>query len=186
MDHKTAERIMAVERYLLDEFSPEEKESFEEHFFSCQECAEQIQLGAAFMTQAKDVLQTTPVATPAAEKARKQKRPWFSWFTPVITVPAMALMLGVIAFQNLVQFPTMHQELVALNAPAILPSADLKAGISRGEEQIVSAKTGDVFQLTIDIADASSGAHTMELQDASGHGISTIAIPADAPKEGLA
>ena len=42
MDHETAVRLQAAERYLLDQFSPEERRGFEEHFFGCPECADQV------------------------------------------------------------------------------------------------------------------------------------------------
>src|SRR5271170_6170004 len=186
MDHKTAERTMAVEKYLLDEFSPEEKDAFEEHFFSCDECAREVKLGAAFMAHAKESLKGVPVVAPTPKPVKEAKRQWFAWLSPAFAVPAMALMLGVLAFQNLIQLPVMHQELVAMNAPAVLPSADLKSGSSRGEESVVSAKAGEVFQLTIDIPDTSQAAHTAELYDASGRKLWSLPVPADAPKDGLA
>jgi hypothetical protein len=185
MDHKTAERTMAVEKYLLDEFSPEEKDVFEEHFFSCDECARQVKLGAAFMAHAKETLKGVPVVAPTPKPVKESKRHWFAWLSPAFAVPAMALMLGVLAFQNLIQLPVMHQELVAMNAPAVLPSADLKSGSSRGEESVVSAKAGAIFQLTIDIPDTSKAAHTAELYDASGRKLWSLPIAADAPKDGL-
>src|SRR5271170_2980431 len=100
MDHKTAERTMAVEKYLLDEFSPEEKDAFEEHFFSCDECARQVKLGAAFMAHAKESLKGVAVSTPAVTPVKEPNRRWFAWLSPAFVVPAMALMLGVLAFQN--------------------------------------------------------------------------------------
>src|ERR1700730_4400894 len=42
MDHETAIRVQAAERYLLDEFSPEERTEFEDHFFGCSECADEV------------------------------------------------------------------------------------------------------------------------------------------------
>jgi Putative zinc-finger len=184
MDHKTAERSMAVEKYLLDEFSPEERDAFEEHFFSCDECAQEIKLGAAFMTHAKESLRSTP-AVPVSP-AKKPKREWFRWFSPAFAVPAMAFMLGIVAFQNLVQLPALHQSLEAMNTPAVLPKADLYSGSSRGEGSVVSAKAGEFFQLTIDIPDTSKVAHTADLYDGSGRKLWSLPVPADAPKDGLA
>jgi hypothetical protein len=177
---------MAVEKYLLDEFSLEERDAFEEHFFSCDECAREIKLGAAFITHAKDSLKATPAAVPAVSPAKKPKRQWFGWLSPAFAVPAMAFMLGIVAFQNLVQLPALHQSIEAMNAPAVLPNADLKSGSSRGEESVVSARAGEFFQLTIDIPDTANTAHTAYLVDASGRKLWSLAIPVDAPKDGLA
>lgn len=177
---------MAVEKYLLDEFSPEEKDDFEEHFFSCDECARELKLGTAFMVHAKESLTSDAVDAPVVVPLKKPKRTWFSWLSPAFAVPAMALMLGVVTFQNLVQLPAMHQELVAMNAPALLPNADLKSGSSRGDASVVVAKSGEFFQLTIDIPDTANTAHTADLLDSSGRKLWSLAIPADAPKDGLA
>ena len=46
MDHLQAVNTLAIERYLLDEMPREERDSFEEHFFSCVECAEDARVAA--------------------------------------------------------------------------------------------------------------------------------------------
>lgn len=44
MDHDTAIRIYAVERYFLCELSEAERDAYEAHFFSCGACSEQVRL----------------------------------------------------------------------------------------------------------------------------------------------
>ncbi len=44
--HSTSQFI--AERYLLGELSAEEREKFEEHYFSCQQCADSVMAGATF------------------------------------------------------------------------------------------------------------------------------------------
>lgn len=56
MDHETAIRIQAAERYVLDEFPAEERAEFEEHFFECPECAEEVRSATIFAANAKAVL----------------------------------------------------------------------------------------------------------------------------------
>jgi len=186
MDHKTAERTMAVEKYLLDEFTVAQKDDFEEHFFSCEECARELKLGAAFMTHAKESLRAVPAVVQAPAPVKAPKREWFRWFSPAFALPAMAFMLGLVVFQNLVQLPELHRLLEAMNAPEVLTSADLKSGSARGGANVVSARDGALFQLTIDIPDTANVAHIAELYDASGRKLWTVAIPEDAPKDGLA
>ncbi len=159
MDHKTAERMMAVEKYLLDEFTAEQKDDFEEHFFACEECAQELKLGAAFMAHAKESLKTVPAVAQVRSPAKATKRDWFKWFSPAFALPAMAFMLGLVVFQNLVQLPELHRSLEAMNAPEVLPNADLKSGSARGEANVVSARPGKFFQLTIDIPDTANTAH---------------------------
>jgi hypothetical protein len=186
MDHKTAERTMAVEKYLLDEFTADQKDEFEEHFFTCEECARELKVGAAFIAHAKESLKTVPAVALAAAPVKTRKRDWYRWFSPAFALPAMAFMLGLVVFQNLVQLPELHRSLEAMNAPEVLPNADLKSGGSRGEESVISAKAGALFQLTIDIPDTANVAHVAELYDASGRKLWTLAIPQDASKDGLA
>ena len=42
MDHQEVLSTLASERYLLGEMTDTERDSFEEHFFSCAECAEDV------------------------------------------------------------------------------------------------------------------------------------------------
>ena len=177
---------MAVEKYLLDEFSPTEKDDFEEHFFSCEECALELKLGAAFMAHAKESLKAVPTVAQAPAPLKAPRRDRFKWFSPIFALPAMAFMLGVVLFQNVVQLPELHRSLNALNGPEVLTSADLKSGGSRGGENVVLVKAGALFQLTIDIPDTANVAHIAELYDASGRKLWTVAVPEDAPKDGLA
>src|SRR2546425_9843326 len=65
MDHDTAVRIGATERYLLGELTGEERDSFEEHYFMCPECAEDVRALTVFAANAKAVFREK-AARPAA------------------------------------------------------------------------------------------------------------------------
>ena len=45
MTHQQALDTMAAERYLLDEMTEVEKHEFEDHFFDCGDCAEEVRHG---------------------------------------------------------------------------------------------------------------------------------------------
>jgi len=186
MEHTEAKRSMAAEKYLLDEFDPEEREAFEEHFFSCDECAEDVRAGSALMKHGREIFaqeKTTEVRSAVPVKA--PRREWFNWLRPAFAVPVFALMLGVVTFQNLVQLPSLERSLVALNSPAILPNADLHSGSTRGEDHVVTAKAGELFQLTLDIPDNSNAAHMAELYDAGGRKMWSLPILANAAMSGV-
>ncbi len=53
MDHRDALQRSAVERYLLAELSPAERDEFEEHFFDCAECTSDLKTTAAFLDGAR-------------------------------------------------------------------------------------------------------------------------------------
>ena len=56
MDHETAIRVQAAERYILDEFSLEERADFEEHFFGCPACADEVRSATILAANAGAVL----------------------------------------------------------------------------------------------------------------------------------
>lgn len=57
MDHDHAVQTHAVERYLLKEMTPAERLEFEEHYFDCVVCAEDLRAAARFIDEAKAVWQ---------------------------------------------------------------------------------------------------------------------------------
>lgn len=48
MNHDDAMEMMAAERYILGELEPAERDAFEEHFFDCTVCADDIRDSAKF------------------------------------------------------------------------------------------------------------------------------------------
>lgn len=53
MDHSTAIEMQAAERYWQGGLSEAQREQFEEHFFGCAECAEEVRWEKLFMEQAR-------------------------------------------------------------------------------------------------------------------------------------
>lgn len=58
MDHDLAIKNKAAERYLLGELNETEMEEYEEHFFSCTICAQEVKLGSDFIDHAREVFKT--------------------------------------------------------------------------------------------------------------------------------
>src|ERR1700680_2060316 len=101
MDHSESIRLMAAEKYLLGELSPDLREQFEEHFFDCQECALDVRAGAALVEHSKVVL-SEPVAESPVRVRVPSNPGWFAWLRPALVVPALAVLLALIMYQNLV------------------------------------------------------------------------------------
>jgi hypothetical protein len=63
-EHLAAKESMAAERYVLDEMEPAERDAFEEHFFDCIECANDVRdeskIGAGVRTGAYVVTPAIP------------------------------------------------------------------------------------------------------------------------------
>src|SRR5690348_12241466 len=121
MEHSEAIRLMAAEKYLMSELTPELRDSFEEHFFSCQDCAADVRAGAAFLEHSKKLLAVQPAAEvmPAPVPV---KPGWMRWLRPALALPILALLMGVILYQNLVTYPSLKGTVAELRTPQILPS----------------------------------------------------------------
>ncbi len=131
MDHQEALRRQAVEKYLLDELSPEEREAFEEHFFGCPECAADLQATAAFLEGAKRELKRTPPAKPARRVHNSLFRLGFFW-RPAFMALACAVLASVIVYQNVLVYPRLAAERPPLDRPEVLSAISLIGANSRG------------------------------------------------------
>ena len=129
MDHETAEKTEAADRYLLNEFTPEECIEFEAHYFDCAICADRIRTGSAFINTVKDVMgaESVPGAAAAPAKIRRQSF-WQSWLNPrlnlgVLTPSLVALgLMIVVGYQNLVTLPDLEKPQL-LSSVVIAPAA---------------------------------------------------------------
>ena len=53
MTHQQAVDTLAAERYLMDEMSEADRQEFEDHFFSCELCADDLRIATAMLQGAK-------------------------------------------------------------------------------------------------------------------------------------
>ena|ERR1700733_2813922 len=150
MDHQQATQLTAVEKYLLDELTPELRDDFEEHFFDCQECATDLRVTAGFIDAAKNEFKINPAKKPGPV-ANSKLRSLSLWPTALVW-SALAASLLVIAYQNMVVYPRFKSEISELKAPEILPAVSLVAGNSRGGQiPVATVGTGQPFLLLVDI-----------------------------------
>lgn len=178
MDHTEAVNQLAVEKYLLGELSPEVRDSFEEHFFGCDECSTDLRAMTLFLAQAKQEL-----ARPAAVLVPEPKRKFFSFpqlLRPAFAIPAMAAMVLVIGFQNIVTFPRLENMASVASQPQLLPSVNLVDGGSRGAEiRTVVANAHQPFLLFADIPSESRfSGYLCSLYSPSGAVVWKITVPA--------
>jgi hypothetical protein len=154
MDHAEAVRTKAAERYLLGEMSPRVREEYEEHFFGCVECAQDVQRGAAFVDAARDVLGSETISTTPAKPERKPSL-WAWILRPAYAIPVMALLLAIVGYQNLRTIPQMRSELAQATTPQSFPSLSLINANSRGGElPEITVAANKPFGLFVDIPPA--------------------------------
>jgi len=146
MDHKDAVRLKATERYLLNELDPDQLDQFEEHLFDCQECALDLRTAAVFVEQSKSML-TEPTKILSSEPARKSAG-WFAWLRPALALPAMAVLLAVVGYQNLVSIPHIQE---AASHPEVLPWVSLNIATFGGENREIISTPGKGFLLFVRI-----------------------------------
>jgi Putative zinc-finger len=178
MDHQRATELGAVEKFLLDELPPAQRDEFEEHFFGCQDCATDLRMTAEFLDLARKELGRGTIERTAT---KPQKRSWFDVFArPAVLTPAFGLLLGIIVYQNSVVLPRFSGQIADLRQPQVVTSVSLIGGNSRGGTlPQVSGPAGQPVLLSFDIPAAQPyPAYTCVLIDASGAVIWRIPVSA--------
>jgi hypothetical protein len=176
MNHDLVVRQKMTERYLLDELDPEQRDQFEEHLFDCPECALDVRAGAAFVEQSKAVLAENPPATSPLPVPMPSPRGWFAWLRPAFAVPALALLLIVIGYQNLVTYPRLQQ---AVNQPQVLPWASVSVGTWGAGGPTITTAPGKGFLLFLRIPpEGAYDQYTADLYNPAGKIEWSLTIPA--------
>jgi hypothetical protein len=64
MEHDEAIRSRAAERYVARELTPTEEEAFEQHYFDCPQCAEEVRWEQIFSANSRALFRDQPAAPP--------------------------------------------------------------------------------------------------------------------------
>jgi hypothetical protein len=176
MNHDMVVRQKMTERYLLDELEPGERDQFEEHLFDCPDCALDVRAGSAFVEQSKEILAESAPAIAPVPLPAPTPRGWFGWLRPAFAVPALALLLIVIGYQNLVTYPRLQQ---ALNQPQVLPWASVNVGTWGAGGPTITAAPGEGFLLFLRITpDGTYDNNRADLYNPAGKVEWSLTIPA--------
>jgi hypothetical protein len=177
MDHNEALQQMLAEKYLLDELSLESREEFEAHFFGCAECAQDVRAGAVLVEGIRVGLTDRPVEKPAEIPVQRGgKSGWLAWLRPALVVPALAVLLGVVVYQNLVTYPQLK---MAANAPQVLPRASVSVSARGATAPVITTRQGEGFLLFVNVPpDTRYSSYIAELQDPAGKVDWSLSIPA--------
>jgi hypothetical protein len=146
MTHKDAMDLGAADKYLLGQLATDERDQFEEHFFSCTECSEDVRLTAIFLDNLKEVLKE-PYAIRPARAAPEIMRPpaavrrWF--FSPQIGLAAGIALLALTGYQNAVVIPHLHRELARQEGPQSYSAFFLTE--TRSEPNVITAARNEQY-----------------------------------------
>jgi hypothetical protein len=184
MNHEEAIKRGSVEKYLLNELAPSERDEFEEHFFDCPDCAADVRATAAFLEAARKQLKTGPDSKRIVEAVA----PWYtSLWTAKLIAPVFALMLLVIGYQNLVIFPRHSLRATSLDGPEVLTSVSLISANSRGDTiPTVTLREGQPLLLSLDIPSSEGfSSYSCELVSQSGTVLWQLPVAAQQAKDTL-
>jgi hypothetical protein len=174
MDHNRAVKSQAVERYLLGEMKAKELADFEEHFFTCEECADEVRAGARFGANARQVLPEFPrAAAPARVK------PSIVWWRPPALAWATAALAIMVVYQAGIQVPGLKRQL----QPQALASLGLHAATRGGDSLPVVPVSEGPFSVYFDLP-GQSGQPSFTCVLTDSHGKVVGSFPAKAPKTG--
>jgi len=183
MNHTEATRIKAAEQYVLGELTGDEREQYEEHFFTCQECALEVRMSAAFLNNAKEVFarEKDLVRSPGP-----QARGWFDLFLrPAFALPALALLALVVTYQSTIVIPRLKTSIAEATAPQVIPAFSLLTENSRGgNPRTIHAPQNKPFSIYLDIPpDKRFLSYNCELQTESGKTEFAVRVPAEEAKD---
>ena len=197
MEHQRAVQNLAVESYVLGEMSPRERDAFEEHFFECSLCGDDVRAAAKFMEDAREVLggdagaedrlrngRLFPNSSRTAEKPGGWRPPgWISWLKPQFAAPALAALLVLVSLQSLRVIPSLQRQLEEAGAPRVVASVALRRAV-RGESSTLAVAAGSAVLLTLDLPEAPAKATLLQFIIESADGKEVLRVNGIAPEPG--
>lgn len=176
MDHSEAVKVKAVERYVLGELDPREREQFEEHCFECVNCASDLKALTTFVTASKMAFEEG-IRDREAKEAGSQAG-WRSWFRPTVTIPALGALAAIVIFQAAVTIPGLKKNAATPSAAQVYETWFRVQGATRGEtiSQIALAANKS-FGLVFDFTPSTNfAAYRGNLVDALGKTVLTFEV----------
>ncbi|HMD70580.1 MAG TPA: zf-HC2 domain-containing protein [Bryobacteraceae bacterium] len=177
MDHKEAIRIQAVDRYLLGELSSVDRQDFEEHFFSCGECSEDLRIGAILVGSSRAVLREEPPDPVTASPRAALRRPgWSGWWPPIPMTAAIALLV-LVGYQNLMVIPGYRRQVAEGAGAAVPPRVAVRPAV-RGAIPVVSLPKGTrFFEIEAEEVEPAAGGYDCTIRDSRGRTITGFHAP---------
>jgi hypothetical protein len=168
MTHEQATSTHAHERYLLDEMTELERFAFEEHYFSCFDCAEAVRAGEQIQAAAAaGVADARGKPLPFQRRSPQQAARW-TVAVPWAAAASLALAVG---YQ---QFAVPRRSI----EPQALAPVTLRAA-SRGADPVVRVGAGGVATFAVDINSANSGTDlAYALRNSDGEQVASGRVPA--------
>jgi anti-sigma factor RsiW len=183
MEHERAVQNLAVECYLLGEMTPGEREAFEEHYFECAICAEDMRTASQFLADAKGILAADRIKAALAPRDEiRSPRPsgwnWLAWLQPQMAAAAIAILLVVAGVETISTIPGLRRQVEEAQATQVVRSQVLR-GQTRGAATILNVPAGTPAILTFDLPEfpALSAPRGLQFVVKSADGRAVLEIP---------
>ncbi len=174
MDHETALREQAAERYALGEMNADERDRFEEHYFECAACAGDVRVTSSFVANTREVFRKDRGVE--RQTVEPKRRGWFLMWRPSVAFAALAFCsLCMVAYESLIVMPQ-------LKSPRAIQAAVLK-GESRGEATVIPAAANQPLLLTMDV-NAAAPTEKCMIEITRGTQGTVLTFEAESPRPG--
>lgn len=178
MDHSDALRLKAAEKYISGDLPGDLRDQFEEHYFDCAECTNDLKALATFVTASRIVFEEEAAAKVPLRQPQVERTGWLNWLRPIIAVPAIAALAAVVVFQSAVTIPALKNRIAVEPAAQVYESSYRLQGTTRGESvPTMAIHANESFALDFDFTPSRAfQGYKGNLLDASEKTVLTFAI----------
>jgi hypothetical protein len=179
MDHQQAIATHAAERYLLDELDEADRDAFENHYFTCATCADDVKAGARMQDGVRAGMLDGATVRQAATVVpiESRRRSTMAVFMPWAVAASLALVAG---YQAVWVVPGLRQDTVApsVTVPQLLKPA------SRGAITTVTPDGTGLIAFSLDLNSAAEAGAPLTYDLRTVDGQSVVSGTVTAPPAG--
>ena len=180
MEHDVAIKNNAAERYLLGELNEREMEEYEEHFFSCSFCAEEVKIGSEFIDHAREVFKTDFLPEPDPAPVAKSTIWGRFWSSLRVPAPAFACALFVLVGSFSIY---QYSVITDLRKPELFTSEAKMLRASRGaNDKEVRMPSHQPIRIAFQIPNGDFGSYIVEILNDKGVKQSSMPVTASQAK----
>lgn len=189
MEHAESVESMAVERYLLGEMPDEERDAFEEHYFACVECGDDVYAGTALVAAVR-VRERHPKPQPQPQpRWQPQPRPWLARMA-IAAAAAFAIFAG---YQGGVIIPQLRQQITVIQKELgggglgrVVRGYPMSMADSRGGPDSQVIRSDQPFELDVEISpEQGATGYVLEIVDARGMTRAHVHVTADEANDSI-
>ncbi len=114
MKHREMDDQEVVERYVRNQLSADERRAFQEHFLTCDQCFDQVQMTERFIIGVRHAADSGLLNYAANEDVFAVSPFWLRWLRPALALTSVAFLglAAVLLWLLLVRVPRLQEEIV--------------------------------------------------------------------------